>query len=62
MRVLLMVLLLTTATQAHAFFDMFAKEKYLHCVFRDNALYLAISPRTLVLKDTKEELRKILRT
>ena len=50
MRAALLALMLTFATQADAWFDIFAKEKYLHCVFKDNDFYRAVEPKTLLIK------------
>ena len=53
MRAALLALMLTFATQADAWFDIFAKEKYLHCVFKDNAYYASGDPRTFIIKGDK---------
>ena len=53
MRAALLALMLTFATQADAWFDIFAKEKYLHCVFKDNAYYAPGRPRTFIIKGDK---------
>ena len=53
MRAALLALMLTFATQADAWFDIFTKEKYLYCVFKDNDFYLATAPKTLLIKGDK---------
>ena len=52
MRFLLIAMMLTFATQADAWFDIFAKEKYLFCTFKDSVRYKK-SPQTFVLKGNK---------
>ena len=52
MRAALLALMLTFATQADAQFDIFAKEKYLYCNFKNSARY-SKSPQTFALKGNK---------
>jgi hypothetical protein len=53
MRVALLALMLTFATQADAWFDIFAKEKFLICLFKESARFKAPNAQTFILKGDK---------